>query len=129
MTKEELLDRINTAKATIRNVECLYEEIFDAIYDYINATDRWDLEELFDDYADHERVEDLITKELEEGGFERVYFLLEGVTALRDVYKIDNYGNLEHLDMSDINGLIECIKEAVEENRENDDEEEEDDEE
>ena len=77
MTKKELLYDIESAKSSIRNVECLYKAIYDAVYDYINATDNWELGELFDDYADHDRIEEMITEQMETGGFERVYFLLD----------------------------------------------------
>lgn len=127
MTKEDLLYDIKTAKKEIRNIECLYQAVYDATYKYMQASGNWDLQEAFDDFVDDEWIEEAIKDQMEEGGFERVWFLVSGIKQLRDIYKVDVYGNLENITKKDVELLIEDIKERLEDINAGEDNETEDD--
>lgn len=85
----------------------------------------YSLEDLFYDYIDEERAEEMAKQELENGWLARLYYFLGDVNPNTcEVYRLNGYGNLEEARYSDIENIIEEIENRIE----NDEDEEDDDE-
>ena len=108
MTKEELKKIIEDIEITY-NYEESYTELMNAVIDYENETQDWELEYLFDDYIDYETAEEIAKSELEKGGLIRLYYFLGDANLNSEIFKIDGYGNLENVDISDLEYLKEEI--------------------
>ena len=108
MKKQELLKQINNIEITY-NYEETYNELYNAWVDYANETQDFDLEYVFEEYYGKDAIEDIVRNELETYGLERLYYFLGNADLTQDVFKINGYGNLESIDISD----LECIKDEL----------------
>lgn len=114
MNKEEL-------KKIIENIEVTYDylttytELQNAVIDYENETQDWNLEHLFDEYITYEIAEEMAKRELEKGGLIRLNYFLRDVNFNNDIFKINGYGNIENITIDDLKILKDEILENIKE--------------
>lgn len=108
-------------KKQIENIEITYdyEETYSSLYntciDYMNDTQDFDFEYLFEDIIDYELAEERAKWELEQGGLVRLYYFLGNANCNRDIFKIDGYGNLQDIEIDDLKDLKAEILDKIEE--------------
>lgn len=123
MKREKLFE----LKKKVENIEISYDyedtycKLNNACIDYMNETQDFSLEYLFEDYIDYDLAEEIAKRELEKGGLERLrYYMGDTYFYYRDIFKIDAYGNLSNIDIDDLKNLkdeiIYCINQKIEEN-------------
>ena len=112
MTKEELKNVIENIEVTY-DYERTYTELRNAVIDYMNDTQDWGLDELFNDYIDYELAEEIAKREIEEGGLIRLYYFLGDANLNNNIFKINGYGNLEDIDIDDLKILKDEILENL----------------
>ena len=90
--------------------EDTYNKLYNACNDYMNETQDWCFEYLFEDFIDYDLAEEIAKNELEKGGLERLQFFIGDTDFYyRDVFKLDGYGNLKNVSLSDLENLKEEI--------------------
>lgn len=106
---KELKDKIKDIEISY-DYEDTYNKLYNACIDYMNETQNFFLDDLFDEYFSYDSVESIAKQELENGGLERLQCFL-GDTNLyyRDIFKIDAYGNLSNIEKDD----LECLKDSI----------------
>ena len=98
-------------KEKIENIEVGYdyEEIYNNLYntviDYMNETQDFDFEYLFEDFVDYDTAEDIAKAELERGGLLRLYYFLGSANLNNELFRIDGYGNLTDVYKDDLEYL------------------------
>ena len=112
MKKEELKNVIENIEVTY-DYERTYTELRNAVIDYMNDTQDWGLDELFNDYIDYELAEEIAKREIEEGGLIRLYYFLGDANLNNNIFKINGYGNLEDIDIDDLKILKDEILENL----------------
>lgn len=109
------MKKLRELKRRIENIEITYdyEETFTNLYnttiDFMNETQDFDFEYLFEDIVYYELAEEIAKHELEEGGLLRLYYFLGNANLNNDLFKIDGYGNLSDIYKDD----LEYIKEEI----------------
>lgn len=101
---EQLRDDIEEIEISY-NYEKTYTELRNTVIDYMNETQDWDLDYLFDEFIDYEIAEEIAKKELENGGLIRLYYFLGDANLNNPIFKIDGYGNLTDIDKDDLSYL------------------------
>lgn len=126
-------DPLAELQQTIQNIEIsydydgVYQELYDAVTDYCNEEQDWDLQsECFDtsdgcncivdyDYAENEARYIL----QDEGGLVRLYYFMGDCNFNDNLFYLNGYGNLQQLDIHDLGNLkdhiLECIEAKMEE--------------
>ena len=105
----------------IENIEITYdyEEVYSNLYntciDYMNETQNWDFEYLFEDIIDYDFAEERAKYELEQGGLIRLYYYLGDANLNNSIFRIDGYGNLSDIHKEDLEYLKQEILERIEE--------------
>ncbi len=115
--KKELLEKIEGTEITY-NYEETYQTLYNYVIDYMNDTQSWDLEELFQDFVDYEIAEEMAKQELENGGLVRLYYFLGDANLNNELFRINGYGNLEDIEKDDLEYLKSEIIERLEESEE-----------
>ena len=110
---EELKERIENADNW--NYEEYYTEMRNATIDYMNDTQTWDFEEMFEDVIDYEIAEEQAKYELEQGGLVRLYYFLGDANCNNDIFRIDGYGNLQDITKDDLDYIKEEIIDKIDE--------------
>lgn len=111
----ERIERLKEFKKQIESIEVgynyneTYTNLSNTCIDYQNDNQEWFTEDVFDEYCSCEVVEDRIKYELEGGGLERLYYFLGDTDLKQDIFKINCYGNLENIDIND----LECLKQDI----------------
>lgn len=107
MTKEkkQLIKDIEAVEINY-NLENTYNSMYNLFIDYWNNTQDFILEDYFNDYISNDTVEEIIKRDLEEGGLARLKYFIEGVDLNKNLYRLDGYGNLENITEED----LECLK-------------------
>ena len=97
--------------------EAVYGELYNTMDEYWCETQHWFGEDLFANFVDYDYAEELAKYELEEGGLARLYYFMGDVNFVCcNLLKINAYGNLEEVDIDDLNLLKdELIAEIDEE--------------
>lgn len=115
MNKRELKEKIENIEITY-DYEESYNNLYNTCIDYMNETQDFELEYLFEDYIDYDLAEEIAKRELENGGLERLrYYMGDTYFHYRDIFKIDAYGNLSNIDIDDLKNLKDEIIENLEE--------------
>ena len=114
MTKKKLKKEIEKIEITYDYAET-YRDLYNTCIDFMNDTQDWSLEYLFEDFYDYEIVEEIAKHELETGGLIRLYYFMGDADLTADLYKIDGYGNLENVYKEDLENLKEEILKSLEE--------------
>ena len=108
MDLKELKDKIEKIEITNNYDEC-YGELYNACIDYMNETQNFDLDYLFEEFVDYETAEERAKYELE-NGLERLYYFLGDTKISNNIlFRINVYGNLENISKEDLETLKEEI--------------------
>ena len=117
------MKRLDELKEAIENIEITYNydrtyaDLYNACIDYMNETQNWEFEYIFEDYVDYEIAEDIAKREIEQGGLLRLYYFLGDANPNNDLFKIDGYGNLQNVDKEDLEYIKQEILDKIEEMR------------
>ena len=107
--------------------EDVYNALHDAVDEYCDAQGDWDL--LYECFESEDGVNCIITYEQaedearrimeDEGGLVRLYYYMGDCNFNDNLFYCNGYGNLEHLDISQLERLkshiLECIEERLDE--------------
>ena len=113
------MEKLRELKEKIEKIESSYDydnyytELRNTTIDYMNDSQEWDFEYLFDDVIDYEIAEEIAKNELENGGLIRLYYFLGDVNLNNDIFKIDGYGNLTDINKDDLDYIKEQILEII----------------
>lgn len=108
----ELKERIENIKIDY-NYEESYTNLYNTVIDYMNDTQYFDLEYLFEDFIDYETAEEIARNELNNGGLIRLKYYLGDTNLNYEIFKLDGYGSLENIDIDDLNNLKYEILENI----------------
>ena len=115
------MDKLKELKEKIEAIEVGYdyEEVYRNLYntciDYMNETQSWDFEYIFEDIIDYELAEERAKWELENGGLLRLYYFLGDANPNYDLFRIDGYENLTNVRKDDLDDLKQEILDKIEE--------------
>lgn len=104
----ELKERVENIKITY-DYEETYCNLKNVVIDYMNDTQDWDFDYIGEDIIDYELAEEQAKHELEQGGLIRLYYFLGDANLNNNLFKVDGYGNLEDIDISDLENMKEEI--------------------
>lgn len=113
------MEKLRELKEKIEKIESSYDydnyytELRNITIDYMNDSQEWDFEYLFDDVVDYEIAEDIAKNELENGGLIRLYYFLGDANLNNDIFRIDGYGNLTDICKDDLDYIKEQILEII----------------
>lgn len=105
MDLKELKEKIENIKITYDYDE-VYSELYNAVIDYQNETQDFDMDYLFEDFIDYDLAEERAKYELDTGGLIRLYYFLGDANLNNSLFRIDGYGNLSDVGLDD----LECLK-------------------
>ena len=109
---KELKERIENIKIGY-DYEETYRNLKNAVIDYMNNTQDWDLEEIGENIIDYELAEEQAKYELEQGGLIRLYCYLGNANLNNPLFKVNGYGNLEDIDITDLEYMKEEIIDLI----------------
>ena len=124
------MKKLKELKEKIENIEVTYDyeqvycDLRNTVTDYENDTQNWLFEDLFQDFVDYEIAEQYARHELDNGGLIRLYYFLGDANLNNNLFRIDAYGNLEDIDISDLEQLKEDILYIINDNLEEENENE-----
>lgn len=110
---KKLKERVESIEITY-NYEEVYCDLKNAVTDYMNDTKDWDFETIGEDIIDYDFAEEQAKHELENGGLLRLYCYLGDAHLNSDLFKINGYGNLENVDIEDLQDIKEEILDMIE---------------
>ena len=94
--------------------ESAYRDLYNTVIDYMNESQDWDFEDLFEEYIDYDLAEELAKRELEDGGLVRLYYFLGDINPDGyDMFRLNAYGNLEAIDKDDLEYLKDEILDRI----------------
>lgn len=108
-------------KERIENIEInysydeTYSNLYNEVVEYMNKTQDFDLEHLFEDFVNYDMAEERTKYELENGGLVRLYYFLGDVNLNNNLFRIDGYGNLQDIDIDDLRCLKQDLLNEIEE--------------
>lgn len=109
------MKELKELKEKIENIEIgydyeeVYTELKNTVIDYMNDTQDWDFDYIGEDIIDYELAEMQAKNELENGGLIRLYYFLGNANLNNELFRINGYGNLENIDIDDLNNMKEEI--------------------
>lgn len=121
------MEKLKELKEIIENIksdydyDTYYTELRNATIDYMNNSQDWDFDSVFDDIIDYEIAEDIAKHELETGGLIRLYYFLGDANLNNDIFRIDGYGNLTDISKDDLDYIKEQIIDLINEKLESED--------
>ena len=118
MKKEELIKKIEDTEITYDYDET-YTNLYNTCIDYMNDTQDWSLEYLFEDFIDYETAEIYAKQQLEDGGLIRLYYFLGDANLNNDLFKINGYGNLTDVYKDDLEWLKDEILNTLKDGEDN----------
>ena len=118
MDLKELKDKIEKIEITYDYDET-YSNLYNTCIEYMNETQDFDLDYLFEEFINYEEAEERTKYELENYGLERLtYFLGDVSFYMANLFRINGYGNLENITKEDLEmlkeDLINCINDKLE---------------
>lgn len=113
MNLEELKEKIEEIDI-IYDYDETYTNLYNTVIDYMNETQDWDFEYIFEDYISYDVAEDIAKNELENGGLVRLYYFLGDANLNNELFRINGYGNLEDIDIDDLKDIKERILDEIE---------------
>ena len=117
--RKKKMEKLRELKEKIESIEIDYDyeesytNLYNTVIDYMNDTQDFDLDYLFEDFIDYETAEEIARNELQNGGLIRLRCYLEDVNLNDEIFKLDGYGNLENIDIDDLNNLKDEILENI----------------
>lgn len=109
---KELKERVENIKVTY-DYEESYCNLKNAIIDYMNNTQDWDFDTIGEDIIDYELAEEQAKHELEQGGLARLYYYLGNANMNNELFKVNGYGNLEDIDITDLEYMKDEILDLI----------------
>ncbi len=110
ITKAQTIKKLKSVNLVSYYHEVVYTDIRNIVTDYMNDSQDFSCEELFNDFIDSELVEGEIAHILADGqGLQRIKYFLGDCHLNNDIFILDGYGNLRDLELSDIKNLIDEI--------------------
>lgn len=109
---KKLKERVESIEITY-NYEEVYCDLKNAVIDYMNDTQDWDFETIGEDIIDYDSAEEQTKYELENGGLARLYYFLGNVNLNNNLFRVNGYGNLEDIDISDLQYMKEEILDMI----------------
>ena len=113
------MEELKELKERIENIKIGYdyEEVYTAlkntVIDYMNETQDWDFDAIGENIIDYELAEMQAKNELENGGLIRLYYFLGDANLNNELFRINGYGNLEDIDIDDLNNMKEEIIDLI----------------
>lgn len=120
------MEKLRELKEIIEKIESSYDyeeyytELYNATVDYMNDTQDFDFEYLFEDIIDYDLAEDYAKQELENGGLLRLYYFLGDANLNNEIFKIDGYGNLTDINKDDLDYIKEELLNEIDRKIESD---------
>lgn len=111
---KEFKERIEKIESSY-DYEEYYTELYNATVDYMNDTQDFDFEYLFEDIIDYDSAEECAKQELENGGLLRLYYFLGDANLNNDMFRINGYGNLTDIYKDDLDYIKEEILNTINE--------------
>lgn len=112
--KKETLETIQNIRERLNCYNISVAEAYNSLYNACMDYD-YKLGDLFYDYIDEERAEEMAKHELESGGLARLYFFMGDVNFNTcELYRLNGYGNLEEVRHGDIEDLLDEAKNRIE---------------
>lgn len=105
---KEFKERIENIESSY-DYDSYYSDLYNVTIDYMNDTQDFDFEYLFEDMIDYYSAEEYAKQELENGGLVRLYHFLGDTNLNNDIFKIDGYGNLTDINKDDLDYIKEEI--------------------
>lgn len=109
---KELKERIENVEINY-NYEESYTNLYNTVIDYMNDTQDFDLEYLFEDFINYETAEEIAKNKLNNGGLLRLNYYLGDTNLNDEIFKLDGYENLENITIDDLNNLKDEIIENI----------------
>ena len=109
---QELKEKIENIKIGY-DYEEVYTALKNTVIDHMNKTQDWDFEYIGEDIIDYTLAEDKAKYELENGGLVRLYYFMGNANMNNELFKLNGYGNLEDLDIDDLNNMKEEILDLI----------------
>ena len=109
---KELKERVENIEITY-NYEETYCNLKNAAIDYMNNTQDFDFDTIGEDIIDYELAEEQAKYELEQYGLIRLYYYLGNANLNNPLFKINGYGNLEDIDITDLEYMKEEILDLI----------------
>lgn len=109
---KELKERVENIEITY-DYEETYCNLRNAVIDYMNDTQDWDFETIGEDIIDYELAEEQAKYELEQCGLIRLYYYLGNANLNNRLFKVNGYGNLENIDITDLEYMKEEILDLI----------------
>ena len=114
---EKLKEKIESIEVTYDYL-ATYSNLYNVCIDFMNYTQDFDFEDLFEDFVDYDLAEERAKWELENGGLVRLYYFLGNANCNNDMFRIDGYGNLQDIQKEDLDFLKEEILDRINDNLE-----------
>ena len=108
MNKKDLKKKIEEIEINY-DFEQVYCDLRNAVIDYENETQYWDLDYAFDEFIDEELLKDLVKYKIDKEGLWSVINLLDDISRYNGIYRIDAYGYGHDINKED----LECLKEDI----------------
>lgn len=108
----ELKERVENIEITY-DYEDTYYNLRNTIIDYMNETQNFDFDYIGENIIDYELAKEQAKYELEQGGLIRLYYFLGDANLNNNLFKVDGYGNLEDIDISDLEYMKEEILDLI----------------
>lgn len=90
-----------------------YSDLYNTVIDYMNETQDFDFEYLFEDFINYDTAEEIAKAELERDGLLRLYYFLGSANLNNELFRIDGYGNLTDVYKDDLEFLKEQIIDEI----------------
>lgn len=113
------MKELRELKERIENIESNYDysnyytKLYNTTIDYMNDTQDWNFEYLFQDIIDYDLAEEYARQELENGGLIRLYYFLGDANLNNDIFRIDGYGNLTDVNKDDLDYIKDTIIDEI----------------
>ena len=111
MTYEELIKRLKELDISDKKFDCAgdFNYVRMLVTMYERSNDDYSLDRCFDDFIMWEEVEQQLRKFIDDRDAHGLKLFAEGYDFDDDVYHVDNYGHVEHINGEVMNDLIENI--------------------
>lgn len=108
MNKKDLIKKIEEIEITF-DFEQTYYNLHNACIDYMNETQNWNLDYLFEEFIDEELLKDMVKYKIDKEGLWSVINLLSEINNYNGIYRIDVYGYGHDIEKEDLELLKEDI--------------------
>lgn len=108
MTKNELLEKIKNIEVTY-DYEKTYCNLRNTCIDYMNESQDFQLDVLFEDWSDYDTIEEIAKIIIDRDGLLRLYYFMGDCNLNNELFKIDAYGNLQDIYKDVLDDLKQMI--------------------